>query len=239
MADKLVNSTQLDSDLTSVANAIRTKGGTSASLSFPSGFVTAIGNISTGGGSTLITKNITANGTYNASSDNADGYSSVTVAVPPAPYVTGTFTGTEAGVLSVPLSYTGDGYPVAVTIYPDAGTYNSESTFYTTVQKSAICVWACGKCITSSSPDYTYSSGTLSSNQVSVLCMYKNSDSDATVYTSTQSTTVHIYGTGNPSENRYSPIIFNSSTSLKVMIAGTSYGFMEDVAYRYHIMYSA
>lgn len=31
---------------------------------------------------TLITKSITANGTYNASSDNADGYSSVTVNVP-------------------------------------------------------------------------------------------------------------------------------------------------------------
>ena len=31
---------------------------------------------------TLITKNITANGTYNAASDNADGYSSVTVNVP-------------------------------------------------------------------------------------------------------------------------------------------------------------
>ena len=35
-----------------------------------------------GGGSTLITKNISANGTYNASSDSADGYSQVTVAVP-------------------------------------------------------------------------------------------------------------------------------------------------------------
>lgn len=31
---------------------------------------------------TLITKSITANGTYNAASDNADGYSSVTVAIP-------------------------------------------------------------------------------------------------------------------------------------------------------------
>lgn len=48
--DKLVDSTQLDTDLTSVANAIRTKGGTSASLAFPSEFVTAIGNIPTGGG---------------------------------------------------------------------------------------------------------------------------------------------------------------------------------------------
>ena len=81
-ADKLVDSTQLDTDLTSVANAIRTKGGTSASLTFPSDFVSAINAISGGGASTLITKSITANGTYNASSDSADGYSQVTVNVP-------------------------------------------------------------------------------------------------------------------------------------------------------------
>lgn len=48
--DKLVDSTQLDSDLTSVANAIRTKGGTSAALAFPQGFVDAIDAIPTGGG---------------------------------------------------------------------------------------------------------------------------------------------------------------------------------------------
>lgn len=48
--DKLVDSTQLNSDLTSIANAIRTKGGTSAQLAFPSGFVSAIGDIPSGGG---------------------------------------------------------------------------------------------------------------------------------------------------------------------------------------------
>lgn len=48
--DKLVDSTQLDSDLTSVANAIRTKGGTSAQLAFPAGFVSAIAAIPSGGG---------------------------------------------------------------------------------------------------------------------------------------------------------------------------------------------
>ena len=52
--DKLVDSTQLDSDLTSVANAIRTKGGTSAQLAFPAGFVQAIGDIQTGGTDTLL-----------------------------------------------------------------------------------------------------------------------------------------------------------------------------------------
>ena len=50
--DKLVDSTQLDADLTSVANAIRAKSGGSGSLAFPSGFVSEIGNIS-GGGDTL------------------------------------------------------------------------------------------------------------------------------------------------------------------------------------------
>ena len=48
--DKLVDSTQLDSDLTSVANAIRTKGGTSAQLAFPADFVSAITAIPSGGG---------------------------------------------------------------------------------------------------------------------------------------------------------------------------------------------
>ncbi len=69
-----------DTEFTAVADAIRTKGGTSAQLEWPQGFVDAVGAIS-GGGSTLITKTITANGTYNASDDSADGYSEVTVNV--------------------------------------------------------------------------------------------------------------------------------------------------------------
>ena len=80
--DKLVDSSQLDTDLTSIANAIRAKGGTSAQLTFPNEFVTAINAISGGGGSTLVTKTITENGTYTATDDSADGYSEVTVNVP-------------------------------------------------------------------------------------------------------------------------------------------------------------
>lgn len=47
------------SELTSIADAIRTKGDTSASLAFPSGFVEAIGDISGGGGSTSKTCTVT------------------------------------------------------------------------------------------------------------------------------------------------------------------------------------
>lgn len=62
-----------------------------------------------GGSATLITKSITANGTYNASSDNADGYSSVTVNVSGGggvEYETGTYTPTE-NIASPTINFVG------------------------------------------------------------------------------------------------------------------------------------
>lgn len=46
--DKVVDSAALDADLTSVADAIRSKGGTSEQLSFPAGMASAINAISSG-----------------------------------------------------------------------------------------------------------------------------------------------------------------------------------------------
>lgn len=46
--DKAVDSAQLNADLTAVADAIRTKGGTSEQLAFPDGFVSAVQAIQTG-----------------------------------------------------------------------------------------------------------------------------------------------------------------------------------------------
>ncbi len=46
--DKAVDSNVLDAGLTSVADAIRTKGGTTADLAFPDEFVSAVNAISTG-----------------------------------------------------------------------------------------------------------------------------------------------------------------------------------------------
>ena len=48
-----------DTDMTAVADAIRTKGGTQGTLIFPTGFVTAIGNISGGGSYSWMGKNPT------------------------------------------------------------------------------------------------------------------------------------------------------------------------------------
>ena len=62
MANYLVT----DTELTSIANAIRTKGGTNSNLTFPTGFVNAIGAISTGGGSPEVADTVyqNNNGTY-------------------------------------------------------------------------------------------------------------------------------------------------------------------------------
>lgn len=48
--DKVIDSAQLDANLTAVADAIRTKGGTTSKLEFPSGFVSAVEGIQAGGG---------------------------------------------------------------------------------------------------------------------------------------------------------------------------------------------
>lgn len=50
--DKAIDSTEFDSKLTSVADAIRTAGGTTATMSFPTGMVDAISSLSSGGGGT-------------------------------------------------------------------------------------------------------------------------------------------------------------------------------------------
>lgn len=55
MADYIVK----DTELTSVANAIRTAGGTNSLLNFPNGFVSAVGNISGGGSSDFSTAEVT------------------------------------------------------------------------------------------------------------------------------------------------------------------------------------
>lgn len=64
---KLVNATSLDAGLTDIADAIRAKGGTSADLAFPGGFVSAVEAIPTGGGSGAV---LVASGTFVGDSVN-------------------------------------------------------------------------------------------------------------------------------------------------------------------------
>ena len=68
--DKLVDSAQLDSDLKDVADAIRAKSGGESSLAFPSGFISEIGNISSGGSLPSVISKIDG-GSFTLASDTA------------------------------------------------------------------------------------------------------------------------------------------------------------------------
>lgn len=83
-----------------------------------------------GGGSepTLITKNITENKTYDASDDNADGYSSVTVAVPIPQPVLISKTTTENGIYKAEDDNC-DGYSQVTVQVPAGHTFPSTLNF--------------------------------------------------------------------------------------------------------------
>lgn len=191
-------------DLTSVANAIRTKGGTSASLGFPSDFITAIGNIS-GGGS--------------------------------VPAVTGTFTGTTAGsAITVSVPYTGNGYPIALMIFPSTGAYKTGSSIYSLAKKYAIVAGARIKRDTSSTPTY---SGSGEENKGCYFVLYKNSDSDATIGVTNGALDGTMFTADSAGSTAGTVMRINSSTQFSVMIADSSYGFVENIEYTYWMVYSA
>lgn len=321
MTDYRVSAT----DLASIASAIRTKGGTSSALSFPAGFVTAIGNIETqqmttivpeqtvtvsgsytqitfdsaivdgeeyvvtingttktltavgqygsvylqfttntvmvdysspkmyldvtdsslygtytvkveqvSGGATLITKSISANGTYSAEDDNADGYSSVTVSVP-SKLVTGTFTGSTTGAaMDVAVSYSGSGYPVAGVIYPSSG--GNTGSIASLAQKYAVVMYSFCKSDMSSTPTYT---GDTSENKVIATSLYKYSDSDPTSSTAGRLLTQRFYYNSNATATATDCVKMKSATSMSVYIASTSYGFKSGIEYTYQLIYSS
>ena len=84
---KVVDAEQLNADMSSVADSIRTKGGTTDALAWPDGYKTAIDSIPAGGAPSLQSKSVTytENGTATITPDDGyDGLSSVgvTVAIP-------------------------------------------------------------------------------------------------------------------------------------------------------------
>lgn len=91
------------SELASVADAIRTKGGTSAALTYPTGFVSAIQAIPTGGTTQTKTATPTKSVQFIRPDTGYDGLSLVTVNAIPSQYITptGTITITENGTYDV------------------------------------------------------------------------------------------------------------------------------------------
>lgn len=75
--------TRINNAKAALKTAIEGKGVTVPADSLLDDYAALVSSISGGGSATLVTKNITANGTYDATDDSADGYSQVTVNVQP------------------------------------------------------------------------------------------------------------------------------------------------------------
>ena len=136
--DKVVDSASLDSKLTQVADAIRTKGNTSADLQFPSGFISAIQAIQTGTELQIVVSvksgaTVTATkGSMSVSGTSVNG--TCTLVVPEAGTwtVKATLGGQTSDTKSVSVV---DSYAVALTFFSATITVNVDSGASVTLKK--------------------------------------------------------------------------------------------------------
>lgn len=136
--DKVVDSASLDSKLTQVADAIRTKGNTSADLQFPSGFISAIQAIQTGTELKIIVSvssgaTVTATkGSLSVSGTSVNGTCTLTVPEVGTWSVKATLGGQTSDTKSVSVV---DNYAVALTFFSATITVNVDSGASVTLKK--------------------------------------------------------------------------------------------------------
>jgi hypothetical protein len=182
-------------------------------------------------------KDITENGT------NIDvvGYSTVSVNVSgggATNLVEGTFTtGSSAGVSSVNIPYTGNGYPISCIVVVEGGAYNSAiSGWYSSVQRYAVGMWQMTKSVFTSSPTYG-TSGT--QNQGVTSWIYKNSTSSSTSYSRSSAMNTNVFSSSNASNAGATCVRLKSGNVLSYYVNTSSYGLLPNTTYRYIITYSS
>ena len=170
---------------------------------------------------------VTENGTYTAS---GDGFNPVTVNVeaPKDPNVIeGEFIGTETGVLTIDLPYTGDSYPKALFIYDADGIIKEDVpraytiSAYSTVKNNA------------QEPTYD---GDTSNNSFRYQAVYTGT----VTYTATGGSSVYIFSQTDPAIGTRSVIMPDNKT-LKVYVtnstASSSIRFRTGIRYKYKVFY--
>ena len=157
-------------------------------------------------------------------------------------FLTGTFiTGTEEGTIeTVDIPYTGDGYPLMITLVIENGAYNNTTTgntgWYNDKQRYIIGQWTCTKSVFTSAPTYS-TSGT--QNQGVTTAIFKNSTSSATTYNRTSAMNSNVFSSGNPGySSPLNSVKYKSGNKLAYYIATSTYGLRTSTEYRYYIVFS-
>lgn len=169
-------------------------------------------------------------------SNLASTISSITTSGGSPRLVTSTFTAnSSSGAQTVTIPYTGSCYPIAAVVYPDGGMSSANSIWYNTIDNYAIGFWAFIKTHQDTSPTFETSGD---ANAGVTMATYKNSSSSATSYARAGSVGINTFSSSNATAATTTCVRFKSATTMSVFVAGTSYGFMPGVTYRYHIIYS-
>lgn len=155
--------------------------------------------------------------------------------------VTGTFKGTTTGAaMDVDLAYTGNGWLIALLIWPAEGAYNTSGTFGQLISNYANAIYSYVKNDPSVEPPYANSGA--SRGKGSVLASYKSSASNATSYTGTTyvgSNGVALFSGSNANSSAIGNIVrMKSKAVMSVFIQSTSYGFAPNIEYKYMAIYS-
>lgn len=156
--------------------------------------------------------------------------------------VQGTFTTTSsrASAGTVNINYTGNGYPIACIIFINGGAYNSETEYYSSVNRYDVGFYSMAKAVTDSTPTYV-ASASLTQNQATVTIIYKNSTSASTTYTRTSNMSAVTYNSSNATTT-YNCIRFTNNAKTMTYYVGnkgsSTIGFAPSTTYHYIIIYS-
>lgn len=172
---------------------------------------------------------ITTNGTHDVSDyDYADV--NVTSLV-----LTDTFTTpTSAGVYNITVPYSGNGYPVQLSLFLQEGASNSSGDFYSTDQQYAVAASYLHKNYPTLAPTYI---GDNDNNLATVLTRYKASSTGPLLATDSY-TARNSYLNSNALNTLAGYIRIKSKNVFSVYVAASSYGLMRGVDYIYTIYYS-
>lgn len=150
--------------------------------------------------------------------------------------VTGTFKGTTTGAaMDVNLAYTGNGYPIAVLIFPSDA---DASTFQSTIQRYAVRSYMMDKYDKTSAPVYAASTA---ADYAAPVLKYKSSTTNSRSLSNGGATnaTTMLYADESATADISKIVKIRSNKKLSVFIASTSYGFMANIEYSYVVIYSS